>query len=501
MPASPTMSTTEPSPAVASSAAAPSASSSCSRSRIAPPLTPGLSHRRLGSNADRRPMSVSSAPDVGTGDGFEGCRRRSTNVAMQSPRHHSRRRRRRRPSRRRGHRAAARPAGIRRRRWSTGTSFPSDTLSTHQIARPGVVQLHRWGLLDAVLDSGAPAIRQVTFTAAGESVTRAGQDTAPASICSSRRAATFSTRSWPTPRPRPAPTCVSGSPSTGVQLDDAGRAIGVYGHDRSGAPVDLDARFVVGADGLGSRVARAVGAEVIEDRGEPRRRPVRVLRRPPWPGIELIVADRALTGVFPTHHGQACIWICSPTADAHAARRTAASREDGLHRLPASNRARTGGAAADRPPHVAGHRHAAHARTTSAGPTVPAGPWSATPATTATRSPATAVSDAYRDAELLADRARPGAARRRRSGRTRSPATSASATARCARSSTSPSRWPATRPYRSSSSCRRQLSPRHRRRGGRAGRPGHRCSRRRAPARHRITRNAPRRRTPEGEPT
>jgi 2-polyprenyl-6-methoxyphenol hydroxylase-like FAD-dependent oxidoreductase len=49
-------------------------------------------------------------------------------------------------------------------------SFPSDTVSTHSIARSGVVQLHRWGLLDEVLDSGAPAIRQVTFNAGGESV-------------------------------------------------------------------------------------------------------------------------------------------------------------------------------------------------------------------------------------------------------------------------------------------------------------------------------------------
>jgi 2-polyprenyl-6-methoxyphenol hydroxylase-like FAD-dependent oxidoreductase len=48
----------------------------------------------------------------------------------------------------------------------------------------------------------------------------------------------------------------------------------------------------------------------------------------PWRGIELIVAERALTGVFPTHHGEACVWICSPTEDAHAARRGAASRED-----------------------------------------------------------------------------------------------------------------------------------------------------------------------------
>src|SRR6478672_2661205 len=49
--------------------------------------------------------------------------------------------------------------------------LPSDTISTHSIARSGVVQLQRWGLLDEVLDSGAPAIRQVTFNANGESFT------------------------------------------------------------------------------------------------------------------------------------------------------------------------------------------------------------------------------------------------------------------------------------------------------------------------------------------
>ena len=38
--------------------------------------------------------------------------------------------------------------------------FPSDTLSTHQVARAGVVALQRWGLLPAVLASGAPAIRR-----------------------------------------------------------------------------------------------------------------------------------------------------------------------------------------------------------------------------------------------------------------------------------------------------------------------------------------------------
>ena len=35
----------------------------------------------------------------------------------------------------------------------------ADTLSTHALMRGGVLQLHRWGLLDAVVDAGTPAIR------------------------------------------------------------------------------------------------------------------------------------------------------------------------------------------------------------------------------------------------------------------------------------------------------------------------------------------------------
>ena len=37
-------------------------------------------------------------------------------------------------------------------------TFPSDTLSTHVVHAPGVAALKRWGLLDAVLESGCPAI-------------------------------------------------------------------------------------------------------------------------------------------------------------------------------------------------------------------------------------------------------------------------------------------------------------------------------------------------------
>jgi 2-polyprenyl-6-methoxyphenol hydroxylase-like FAD-dependent oxidoreductase len=42
-------------------------------------------------------------------------------------------------------------------------TFPSDTMSSHMVWQPGIAQLKRWGLLDTVVASQCPAIRQVTF--------------------------------------------------------------------------------------------------------------------------------------------------------------------------------------------------------------------------------------------------------------------------------------------------------------------------------------------------
>jgi flavin-dependent dehydrogenase len=205
--------------------------------------------------------------------------------------------------------------------------FPADTLSTHQIARTGVVQLHRWELLQRVLDSGAPAIRQVTFTTPDASVTRPIKDKAGVDLLLAPRRYILDTIVAEASAEAGVDVRL-GVTVTGVRLDDAGRATGVYGHDRTGAPMEVEARFVVGADGLGSRVARSVGAEVTEDRGDTGAAQYAYYTGLPWSGIELIVAERALTGVFPTHDGQACIWICSPSADAHEARRRAPSREE-----------------------------------------------------------------------------------------------------------------------------------------------------------------------------
>jgi flavin-dependent dehydrogenase len=211
-------------------------------------------------------------------------------------------------------------------------SFPSDTVSTHSIARSGVVQLRRWGLLGEVLDSGAPAIRQVTFIAGGESITRTIKAKAGVDFLVAPRRYALDTIL------ASAAECAgaelrTGVTVTGVQQDGRGRVVEVQGRDRSGARVDLGARFVIGADGLGSGVARSVGAPINEARRAGGAAQYAYYEGIGWDGIEFFVAERSLAGVFPTHDGQACIWVCTPSADARAVRRRTGSRVEAFGQL------------------------------------------------------------------------------------------------------------------------------------------------------------------------
>jgi 2-polyprenyl-6-methoxyphenol hydroxylase-like FAD-dependent oxidoreductase len=283
--------------------------------------------------------------------------------------------------------------------------FPSDTVSTHQIARTGVVALQRLGLLEAVLASGAPAIRQVTFSAAGESITRAiklksGVDflVAPRRYLLDTLVAEAAAHAGVDVR--------MGVVVAGACLDDFGRATGVYGYDRTGDQIEIEARFVVGADGLGSRVARSVGAEVIEDRDEGSAAQYAYFDGPPWQAIELIAADRALAGVFPTHHDQACIWVCTPASDARAARRRAASRAEAftaqLERAAPELAARL--RSGRRVSAVSGMLRTPNLLRRAHGPG-----WALVGDAGYHRDPITGhgLSDAYRDAELIADALHP----------------------------------------------------------------------------------------------
>ena len=207
------------------------------------------------------------------------------------------------------------------------TFFPADTISTHQLARPGVVQLHRWGLLPDVLASGAPAIREVSFTAGGETVRRTVKDSAGVDLLVAPRRQVLDTIVVEAAVAAGVVLC-SGVSITGVRHDSTGRVVGVHGQDRSGALVAFDGRFVVGADGLTSQVARSVGAPMLEQRLDGGAVQYAYYAGVPWQGIELIGADRSLVGVFPTHDEEGCVWVAAPTEDTRAARRRSGYRAE-----------------------------------------------------------------------------------------------------------------------------------------------------------------------------
>jgi flavin-dependent dehydrogenase len=331
-------------------------------------------------------------------------------------------------------------------------TFPSDTVSTHSIARSGVVQLRRWGLLDEVLDSGAPAIRQVTFNAGGESTSRTIKDKAGVDFLVAPRRYVLDTilasaAEHAGAQLRPGVTV------TGVERDGRGRVVGVHGHDLAGAPVELGARWVIGADGLRSRVAGLVGAAINEVRRAGGAAQYAYYAGIRWAGIEFFVAEWSFAGVFPTHHGQACIWVCNPSADAKAVRRGSRSRveafEQLLERSAPPLAERLGQARRTSP--VQGMVRQPNQLRQAFGPG-----WALVGDAGYYRDAVTAygISDAFHHAELLAAaldrRWVPPPRRRPRPWRP----ISSTATRRCGRSSSSPAAWRPIRRCRPSSSSR-----------------------------------------------
>jgi 2-polyprenyl-6-methoxyphenol hydroxylase-like FAD-dependent oxidoreductase len=189
--------------------------------------------------------------------------------------------------------------------------FPSDTLSTHAIARGGVVQLHRWGLLDRVVASGAPPIRRVLFDIAGTEIVKTIKDAAGVDHLLAPRRYVLDTILAGAAVEAGA-SFRSGVSVTGTLTDSTGRVTGVEVRDADGVMRRIHGRVVVGADGLRSRIARSVGAEVIDARPSEAAALYSYVAGIDPEGFEFHVGDRAFTGLFTTHDDEANVWMCLP---------------------------------------------------------------------------------------------------------------------------------------------------------------------------------------------
>ncbi len=278
--------------------------------------------------------------------------------------------------------------------------LPSDTLSTHALARGGVVQLARWDLLDDVLASGAPPIRSASFHLPDARIdrqlkVRAGFDfvLAPRRYILDAILLRAAEEAGATVR--------TGVSVTGTVTDPSGRVTGVALRDRADRTSVLSARLVVGADGLRSRVARSVGARIIEERPANSSSTYTYVAGLDADGFEFHVGDRSFAGVFPTHDGEANVWMCLPGDRARVAGTDRESAYLSLLEAVAPSLAERVAAARITAPIRTALDLPNHVRE-AAGPG-----WALVGDAGAHRDPITGhgITDAFRDAELLAHRA------------------------------------------------------------------------------------------------
>lgn len=139
--------------------------------------------------------------------------------------------------------------------------YGTDTLSTHALMRGGVMLLARWGVLPRLIEAGTPPIRRTTFHYGTEAI---AVDLRPGdgvdALYAPRRTlldAALVDCAW-----EAGAEFRHEHTLTGLLRDERGRVSGATVLDAKGREHSIAAGLVVGADGIGSAVARLVEAPI-----------------------------------------------------------------------------------------------------------------------------------------------------------------------------------------------------------------------------------------------
>ena len=208
--------------------------------------------------------------------------------------------------------------------------YGSDTLSTHALMRPAVLQLKRWGLLQRIEASGAPPIRQVRFLYPDADVNvpikaADGIDAlyAPRRTVLDRILADAAREAGAEVR--------FGITVDGLRHDSDGRVIGILARDEEDRMFMPAARVVVGADGIRSIVARSAGATVTREASAEGAVIFGYFGGVEAVGYEWAYGDRISAGVIPTNGGEVCVFVGGSTAQFRG--EVYPDLRDGFHRM------------------------------------------------------------------------------------------------------------------------------------------------------------------------
>jgi 2-polyprenyl-6-methoxyphenol hydroxylase-like FAD-dependent oxidoreductase len=195
-------------------------------------------------------------------------------------------------------------------------TFPSDTLSTHMIHVPGVAALQRWGLLEQVIATGCPPIGTYSF------------DFGPFTIAGHPRPKGAITQGYAPRRTVLDEILVDAARAAGAEVREGfsvdsvvvedGVVVGVRGRGTDGVEVQERARVVVGADGRGSHVSRAVQPEEYLTKPKLQWSYYTYFSGLPVDGFEITVRPDRGWAAVPTNDGLTLVVVGWPFAEASA---------------------------------------------------------------------------------------------------------------------------------------------------------------------------------------
>ncbi len=189
--------------------------------------------------------------------------------------------------------------------------YGSDTMSTHALMRGAILQLHRWGVLPAIVAAGTPPVQSTTFSYSEQDITVPIEPRFGVSALYAPRRALLDR------------ILVDAAADSGAEInygvriddviiDDRGRVRGITAV-AGGTHHRIEADIVIGADGLYSTIAQRVGAARVAEGRHSAGVLYSYWEDLPVDGYYWRFQAGASIGAIPTNHGATCVFASVPS--------------------------------------------------------------------------------------------------------------------------------------------------------------------------------------------
>ncbi|TIV63792.1 MAG: NAD(P)/FAD-dependent oxidoreductase, partial [Mesorhizobium sp.] len=179
--------------------------------------------------------------------------------------------------------------------------------------RPAVLQLSRWGVLKPLIEAGTPLVETTTFHYGDEEITIAldGGPDLPGLIAPRR---TVLDRMLVDAARKAGAEFLHDIAVADLFADTRGRVRGVEIRGAGRAALRVAADIVIGADGIGSLVAKCCNAEVLRQGAVSAAHVYGYAPVEPGTGYHWYFRDGLAGSLIPTNDGMACIVASVPTS-------------------------------------------------------------------------------------------------------------------------------------------------------------------------------------------